>query len=91
MTEDIPNLAEAYARDHPKPKRGRPASTFPSGLTVAELADQMPCCTTLIGRWCLGLRVPDNRTKKFFELAGFEGGEQWEAWKVERNKIEGTE
>ena len=85
MTEDPPDLSEAYAQDHPPPKRGRPALTFPSGKTVQQVADEMPCCSTLIGKWCLGLRVPDNRKKRLFELAGIEDDKQWQKWKADRN------
>ena len=83
---DIPDLSQAFERDHPTPKRGRPASHFPSGKTMAEVADGMPCSPTLIGNWCLGLRVPDNRKLRFYELAGFADDSAWEAWKAERNR-----
>lgn len=88
MTDELPDLSESYDQEHPPPKRGRPASTFPSGKTVQEVADAMPCCSTLIGKWCLGLRVPRNRVLRFFELAGFKDSGEWQHWKDSRKDAE---
>lgn len=85
MAEEIPDLSDSYETDNPPPKRGRPASTFPSGKTVQQVADAMPCCTTLIGRWCLGLQVPNKRKNRLYSLVGVADDHEWLQWVTERN------
>jgi hypothetical protein len=79
------DLSKQYDQDNPPKKRGRPAETFPSGKTVSECADELPSCSTLIARWCLGLKIPEHRKNRFYALTGIDNDEHWQRWLSDRN------
>lgn len=88
--KDIPDdidLSAAYAKDNPKPKIGRPPGCFPSGKTMAEVAEEMFCCVTQIRRWCLGMQITQYRKSEFYRLSGFRNDQHFRKWQAIRNRV----